>query len=162
MAEVRKIFIVDTDPLFKSKVRKSLEAMGDIEVYGFVSGEECLCVLDAEPTAVIVDLYLDSKHTDTMSGVHLLNAIKHQQPDLDVIMLTPDLMLTRSIGIVQEKAFDCIEKTDENIDRIEALMHIIIRHKEMEENASRYRSSMYLTIASCFALVLGFGGLVAW
>lgn len=162
MGEVRKIFIVDTDPLFKSKVRKSLEAMGDIEVYGFVSGEECLSVLDAEPTAIIVDLFLESKFNGTMSGVHLLDAIKKERPDLDVLMLTPELSLTRTMTVVQDKAFDCIEKTDDNIHRIDSLMSIIIRHKEMEENTERYRNSMYLTVASCFALVLGFGGLTAW
>lgn len=162
MGEVRKIFIVDTDPLFKSKVRTSLEAIDGVEVYGFVSGEECLQVLDADPAAIIVDLYLDSKYTDTMSGAHLLDAIKKERPELDVLILTPDLMLTRSMNIVQEKAFDCIEKTEENIHRINSLMTIILRHKELEENSERYRNSMYFMVASCFALVIGMGGITAW
>lgn len=158
MGNVRKVFVVDNDVHYSRQVEESISQMPDVEVFCFTSVEEAIKYLDSQPDAILVDLYMDSLTNDVLDGSDMLNIVKSQCPGIDVIVLTPDYTVSRAITIVEQEAFDCIAKTNENIRRIVSMMHIIFRHKELEENGQRYRNSLYFISASCVALLFGLGG----
>lgn len=157
MRERRKVFIVENDPTFRYKLVDSIARMDDAETFTFTSVEECLSVIECEPEVIIADDTMDSKFKEVMSGIGLLAYCQEHFPELDVIITTKDIGSLRQNKLVQDHAFDCIEKSEENLDRINTMLHIIFRHHALKENAAKYRNSLYFAAASCLTLVMGVG-----
>ena len=158
MGNVRKVFVVDSDAQYSQKIEDRVSQMPDVEVYTFKSVEEASKYIDSRPDAILVDLYMDSEENDVYNGADMLNIVKSQNPEIDVIILTPDYTVSGAIALVEQRAFDCIAKTNENVARIESMLHIIFRHKELEENGQRYRNSLYFMSASCMTILFGMSG----
>lgn len=162
MADLRKVFIVDNDDLFRRRMELELETMDGMATYAFSSVEECLKSMEAEPEVILVDVYMDSQFKEVMSGIDLLHWIKSNYPKTEVIIMTPDQSILRSMSVVEQNAFDCIEKTEAGISRVHTMLHIIFRHCDLQDNATMYKNSMYFMAASCFAVMLSAGGILVW
>lgn len=161
MGDMRKVFIVDTDDNFRHILEAEVESVEGVGAFGFTSVEECLNVMEAEPEVIIVDMYMDSRLKNVMSGLDLLHHVKGNYPKTEVIILSSDESLLNARRIIEQSAFDVVPKISDSIPRIKTMLGIIFRHCDLEENAKMYRNSMYFMAASCFALLMSVGGFVA-
>jgi DNA-binding NarL/FixJ family response regulator len=84
-----KLLLVDDHPLFRQGVRAALSIYDDIHIVAEAStGEDALSWLDTvpsnqEPNIVLVDLNLPQ-----MNGLELTRQIRHQYPNIGVVMLS--------------------------------------------------------------------------
>jgi DNA-binding NarL/FixJ family response regulator len=84
-----KLLLVDDHPLFRQGVRAALSIYDDIHIVAEAStGEDALRWLDTvpsnqEPNIVLVDLNLPQ-----MNGLELTRQIRHQYPNIGVVMLS--------------------------------------------------------------------------
>ncbi len=105
-ANAPRIFVVDDEPSMLRTVTRVLER--DYEVAGFTSPSEALsCLRELRPVLAIVDIRMPG-----MDGFELMNALKLQDADLRVILMTGSGFDTdqKLIRAIREKAFFYIHK----------------------------------------------------
>ena len=83
------IFIVDDEPLLSEMLSDYLSDKDSrYTIQAFQTGEACLAQLDANPDAVVLDYYLNSREKDAANGIDILREIKKRNKALPVIMLS--------------------------------------------------------------------------
>jgi DNA-binding NtrC family response regulator len=151
MSELRKkIFIVDDDPVLAEMLKDHLAKMTSYEIKLFETGEDCLKNLSEKPGIVFLDFYLNSVKKDAMDGLDVLQEIKKQDPEVDVVMLSGQDKIEVAVKTMQYGAFDYIVKGESSFYRAEKAVFNIYRFKKLQGNASKYKT---MTIA----LAIGFG-----
>ncbi|MDZ4847632.1 MAG: response regulator [Chitinophagales bacterium] len=88
MSKPKKIFIVDDDKMLAMMLRDHLSAKTPHEFHLFSTGEECLKHLSEKPDLIILDYYLDSEMKHVANGMAILEAIKKQNRQIPVVMLS--------------------------------------------------------------------------
>jgi two-component system OmpR family response regulator len=151
MAEIRKkIFIVDDDPVLAEMLKDHLTKMTSYEISVFETGEDCLKSLSSKPGIIFLDFYLNSVNKDAMDGLEILQEIKKEDPEVDVVILSGQDKIEVAVKTMQYGAFDYIVKGESAFYRAEKVVFNIYRFKKMQSNASKYK---YLSIW----LAIGFG-----
>ena len=153
----KKIFITDSDPIFRSKLSSYLDRMDGIEVYTFTSGEDCLRFIDSEPDILIVDYHLESQFKHVLSGLDVLKVVNRKHPSVKVIILSSFNNHNEDMNVARYGAFDYIPKTEDNIFKVENTVMNAFRYNTLEEDIKMYRNSLYLTIACVFAGMASIG-----
>ncbi len=99
------LLLVDDDPAYRRVLGNELRRSGH-EVIVAESGAEALAALTTnQPEVVLLDLQLPD-----MSGLDVLRAIREQQPEGDVIMLTGHGTIDTAIEAIRAGAFDYLSK----------------------------------------------------
>ena len=144
MAEIRKkIFIVDDDPVLAEMLKDHLTKMTSYEISVFETGEDCLKSLSSKPGIIFLDFYLNSVNKDAMDGLEILQEIKKEDPEVDVVILSGQDKIEVAVKTMQYGAFDYIVKGESAFYRAEKVVFNIYRFKKMQSNASKYK---YLSI----------------
>lgn len=153
MADLRKkIFVVDDDPVLAEMLKDHLAKMTAYEIKVFESGEECLKHLSEKPGIIFLDFYLNSVNKDAMDGLDVLEEIKKQDPEVDVVMLSGQDKIEVAVKTMQFGAFDYIVKGESAFYRAEKAVFNIYRFKKLQGSASTYRM-MTIWLAVGFALM---------
>ncbi|MBI3458448.1 MAG: sigma-54-dependent Fis family transcriptional regulator [Candidatus Rokubacteria bacterium] len=105
MAPSARILVVDDDPDLRETLSDRLEALGfQVTVAG--SGPEALRLLREEPPAIVLlDLVLPG-----MDGMVVLGAIRREEPDVVVIVLTAHGTIARAVEAMKNGAYDFVTK----------------------------------------------------
>ncbi len=151
------IFIVDDNKVFSLALKADLEnifSKMSIKVYLFETGEKCMRrFLQVMPEFVILDYYLDSKDTAADNGIKILDWIKKENSETNVIMLTSDDHIDIALESFKHGASDYIVKTETQFKKINySLLNLF---KIMEEK-SYVKNYKWLLVA----LLLGIGMLI--
>lgn len=80
-----KVFIADDSPLIRERLRDMLNELGNVDVVGEAEhgGEARDHILQLKPDLAILDIRMPNR-----MGIDVLRDIKHNLPELKVIMLT--------------------------------------------------------------------------
>ncbi|MFC1583146.1 response regulator transcription factor [Candidatus Neomarinimicrobiota bacterium] len=80
-----KVFIADDSPLIRERLRDMLTELSNVDVIGEAEhgGEARDRILQLKPDMAILDIRMPNR-----MGIDVLREIKHNLPDLKVIMLT--------------------------------------------------------------------------
>lgn len=84
------VFIVE-DNLFYGKALQGFiaECFQEIkEVKVFSVGETCLLELNRNPDVIIIDYFLDTKHSNAGTGLEMIEKIRTQKPMMNIILLS--------------------------------------------------------------------------
>ena len=146
----KKIFIVDSDPVFRAKLGIYLNKLDGVEVVTFLSGEDCLRFMNLEPDILIVDYHMESQHKDVLSGLDLLKVISREHPAAKVIMLSPFNNYNEDMNVASYGAFDYIPKSQDNIYRVENTVLNAFKYNTLEEDIKLDRSSLYVAVGCVF------------
>src|SRR5690606_1960996 len=84
----KKIFIVDDDPMLTEALRDYLTRMVKHDIHCYATGEECLKELEQNPDVIILDYHLDTVQKDAANGMKILQTVKKNYPQIEIIMLS--------------------------------------------------------------------------
>lgn len=120
MTAIRKVFVVDDEPVIRRALKQSVESLG-AHVSCFPTGELCLEALSEERCdLVITDLTMPD-----MDGLTLLEHIRNISPLTSVLLVTGYGSVPVAVKSIQLGAADFVEKPlDESVllPKIEALL----------------------------------------
>lgn len=124
MSEQHKIWIVDDDKSIRWVLEKALQKT-DAEIQSFSNPDEALKRLQhEEPDVIISDIRMPG-----MDGITLLEKIKHQSPNVPVIIMTAYSDLERAVSAFQGGAFEYLSKPFD-VDEVVSLVKRAITHKQ--------------------------------
>jgi len=134
----KKILIVDDEPDIRDVLSVTLADMG-YEVVPAENGEDALALFrKSQPPVVLTDIKMPR-----MDGLDLLQKIKHENPETEVIMITGHGDMDLAVKSLKYEATDFITKPI-NVDALEISLHraqerILNRQKlkEYTENLER-------------------------
>jgi signal transduction histidine kinase len=127
----KTILLVDDEPDIRDVLSISLSDMG-YQVYEAENGDEALRIFkDRQPSLVMTDIKMPG-----MDGIELLQKVKHENPETEVIMITGHGDMDLAIRSLKNEATDFITKPI-NVDALEIAVKrakdkIITRQKLQE------------------------------
>ncbi|BAV08818.1 DNA-binding transcriptional response regulator, NtrC family, contains REC, AAA-type ATPase, and a Fis-type DNA-binding domains [Filimonas lacunae] len=125
------IYVVEDDPLYGSLVEHYLSLNPDFQVKRFNSATELLKCLHEKPDVITLDYSLPDS-----TGDKLLQQIKEQSPETNVIMISGQDEIQVAIDLLQKGAHDYIVKNEETEGRLrislQRLKKDIARKRELE------------------------------
>jgi DNA-binding NtrC family response regulator len=113
---MKTILVIDDDNMILMILKQTLTKAG-YRVFTVTSGEEGIALLATSQ----VDLVLTDYMMPGMSGIEVLNIIKHNQPLLPIIILTGHGDVALTIKAIQLGAVDFIEKPIHSKELIEVI-----------------------------------------
>ena len=109
----KTILLVDDEPDIRDVLSLSLSDMG-YQVYEAENGDEALGIFrDVQPPIVLTDIKMPG-----MDGIELLQKVKHENPETEVIMITGHGDMDLAIRSLKYEATDFITKPI-NVDALE-------------------------------------------
>ncbi len=135
-----KIFLVDDDALYLKALEIEFLQHADFDIETYATGELCLANLANQPDLVVLDYHLDGIDTSAMNGLQVLDAIKAQQPDMPVIMLSSQDKIDVAINCMHHKAFDYVVKTETAFIRLQKAISTIFQYRKIEKQLNWYMS----------------------
>jgi DNA-binding NtrC family response regulator len=155
------IFIVEDNKVFAQVMKTDIESAFvtmPVEIHLFENGEKCMTKLkELKPQVVILDYHLDSKISGSANGIQVLDRIKSERSETNVIMMTSDDNIEIALKSFKHGASDYIVKTDTQFRKIIYTMFNLLRVMEARKDAVRYK---YIAVASVLFVALVIGGVV--
>lgn len=126
-----------------------------IEVQTFETGEACMQkFIEEKPQVVIIDFHLNSKNHGAMDGIKVLDRIKKENPETNVIMLTYDDHIDIALKSFQHGASDYVVKTETQFKKINNSLLHIFKTMEAKSYEKKYRR-MVVVLFLCIAFLVG-------
>lgn len=156
------IFIVEDNNVFTLALKADIETVfsnKDIKIHTFETGETCMQRFKNEqPQIVILDYNLNSKYPDAANGIHVLDWIKKENAETNVIMLTSEDHIAIALKAFKHGASDYVVKTETKFKKINYSLFNIFKMMEAKNEARRYKS-MAIGLSMCIMLLIG--GIIA-
>ena len=143
------VLVVDDEPLLLRSMRRILEPDG-IETQ-LLDDPANLDAFLNEPglDVVLLDLFLGPA-----SGLDVLERIKRERPELEVVVMTGHASIESAVGCIRRGAFDYLEKPFDDVHRVRATVRkaverrqLVQRNRELEEEL-RGRDGMASLVGS--------------
>lgn len=120
------IFLVDDNPIDIEIYRQHLLNSGYDKISVFHDGGECITAISNNPDIIFLDHHLVS-----YNGIDVLKKIKSYNHNIYVVMLSGDESIEISKNAFRYGAFDYILKGKDDLGKIDATIHKIIRNKQL-------------------------------
>ncbi|MDZ4756589.1 MAG: response regulator [Bacteroidota bacterium] len=134
-----KIFVVDDDPIQLEMITDHLGKFKNFTFQTFATGEKLLDKISEKPDIVILDYNLDSVDKDAMEGIDVLQEIKKLHEKAEVIMYSGQDSIEVAVETMRFGAFDYVSKTPSAFYRMENIIHRIIKFRQIQSDAKRYK-----------------------
>jgi len=135
-----KVMVVDDERDFTEMLARSLTEVGE-KVYSAFSGQECLDLLNKEPSLDVVILDIKMPGLD---GMETLRRIKTEHPLVEVIMLTGHGTIESAVAGMKIGAFDYLLKPADFKELVEKLGRAAKRKEEHEARIQRAEAEALL------------------
>lgn len=157
------IFIVDDNKVFSLALKADIESVFEnipIKVYLFETGEKCMRrFLQVMPEFVILDYYLNSKDEAADNGIKILDWIKKENNETNVILLTSDDHIDIALESFKHGASDYIVKTETQFQKINYSLLNFFKIREEKSYAKRYK---WMLVALFFGIGIMVTALIAF
>jgi DNA-binding NtrC family response regulator len=128
------ILVVDDEPLLLRSLRRILQSDGHRVALAETPGEVDPVIPDPSLAAVLLDLKLRG-----VSGLDLLERIKRERPEVEVVMMTGHATVESAVGCMRRGAFDYLEKPFDDVHRVRTTVGkalerraLVLRNRELE------------------------------
>ncbi|MDE1252297.1 sigma-54 dependent transcriptional regulator [Vibrio aestuarianus] len=130
------VFFIDDEDDIRIAIEQSFE-LADISARLFASAEEALLAVksDGLPLVVVTDICLPG-----LTGQNLLNSIRHQDPDIPVILITGHGDISMAVQAMHDGAYDFIEKPFATERLMETVQRAIEKRQLTLENQQLKRT----------------------
>lgn len=133
-----KLFLVDDDALFLKVLEIEFQQNADFDIETYATGELCLKNLSHSPDVIILDYHLDGIDKTAMNGIDTLDAIKAQDPDIAVVMLSQQDKIDVAIECMHHRALDYVVKSETAFLRLQKIITALFKYKKMEKTLNWY------------------------
>jgi len=153
------IFIVDDDKVFRLALTENIKSAfkkASIAIHSFETGEKCMEAFKAEqPEIVILDYHLNGKYPNAANGIQILDQIKKENPETNVIMLTIDDNMDVALTSFHHGAVDyVVKKTETQFKKINQSLLNLFKMMEAQSYEKRYKQ-LVIIIYICIAILIG-------
>jgi len=142
------IFIVEDNEVFTLALKSNIEtafANKPIKIRSFETGEKCLQnIKEEKPQVVILDYHLNSKYPEAADGITVLDRIKKENSETNVIMLTINDNMDIAIKSFKHGASDYIVKTETQFMKINYSLLNLFKMMKAKSEAKRYKNVIRL------------------
>jgi two-component system, OmpR family, response regulator len=139
-----KIFVVDDDPIQLEMITDHLGKFKNFTFQTFPTGEKLLEKLSDKPDIIILDYNLDTVDKEAMEGIDILQEIKKVDDKIEVIMYSGQDNIEIAVETMRFGAFDYVTKTPSAFHRMENIIHRIIKFRQIQDDAKRYKLMMQM------------------
>jgi two-component system OmpR family response regulator len=151
----QSIFLIDDEPIQNEMLKDYLAERFNFNYHLFDNGEEAIQNMGLNPSIVIIDYHLNAHNPAAKNGVQILQAIKEQYPNVQVIMVSGQDKIQVAVDSMKYGAYDYIVKGETAFSRMENTLNRIY---ELEESKIMYQSSRksitFLIIAMICIIIL--------
>jgi DNA-binding NtrC family response regulator len=148
-----RLFIVDDDATNAEMLRQFVEEKFDLNVLSFTSGDDALRNLNADPTFVLVDYYLDRNGTGGTTGMDVLKRVKQSHPGAFVVLLSTQDKIDVAADAMKYGAFDYVVKNPAGFLRVENVLNRINILLRDRATIKTYRTLAFVSMG--LVLLLG-------
>ncbi len=156
------IFIVDDNKIFLLALKADIETTfrnKRIKIQSFETGEACMRKFEEEKAQVVIlDYHLNSKFPDVANGINILDLIKKECNETNVIMLTGDDNIDIAIKSMKHGAADYVVKTETKFIKINYSLSNLFKTMEAKSEA---RTHKRIVMVSFLVIALFIGGVIA-
>jgi two-component system OmpR family response regulator len=156
------IFIVEDNAIFRMTLKADIEitfANKPIIVTLFETGETCMEKFkEIKPQIVILDYHLNGSNPNAADGIKILDLIKRENPETNVIMLTSDDSTEIALKSFHHGAYDYVVKTETKFRKINYSVFNLFTMMEAKKETKRYK---YMVVSLFVFVSLLVGGLSA-
>lgn len=137
MSEMRRILVIDDEPLIRRAVADYLEECG-YETVTAVDGAEGLTKARAgQFHAVLVDLRMPQ-----VDGLEVIAILKDEQPELPVVVVSGTGVLSDAIEAMRQGAQDYITKPVKDVEEIRLTVERVIERAQLRSERDRYQREL--------------------
>ncbi|MFM7021502.1 MAG: response regulator [Flavobacteriales bacterium] len=148
------IYLCDDDDLFLKTALHNLSQNKSFTIKTFTTGEDLLKALSKKPAVVILDYFLDSEKPNAMTGIKVLQEIKHIAPDVEVIMLSGQEDIDVAVNSVKYGAVDYVVKNKSAFIRVQNDIKRVVKSNEKDNDQKSFRKFIMILIAFLVGLVI--------
>jgi two-component system response regulator HydG len=144
------VLLVDDEPLLLRSLQRILSAAGHPTVLAESAEAAEPAFSDPALAVVLLDLRLGHSH-----GLDLLERIKGERPEVEVIVMTGHASIESAVGSIRRGAFDYLEKPFDDVHRVRTTVgkalerrRLVRRNRELEQELRSHAVSAELVGAS--------------
>ena len=150
------IFIVEDNEAFtlalKADIENAFEGM-PFNIYLFETGEQCIEKFkEIKPQVVIIDYHLNSKYPGAEDGIKVLDWIKRENRETNVIVLTSDDNIEIALKSFNHGAFDYVVKSETTFRKINYSLFNLFKMMDAKREAKKYK--FFLILFFCLMTML--------
>ncbi|MGI9590296.1 MAG: sigma-54-dependent transcriptional regulator [Myxococcota bacterium] len=129
------VLLVDDEPLMLRSLRRILGGEGHRTALAESAADAEAFLGDPELAVVLVDLFLGAT-----SGLDLLERVKRERPEVEVIVMTGHASIESAVGCIRRGAFDYLAKPFDDVYRVKTTVgkalerrRLVQRNYELEQ-----------------------------
>lgn len=132
-----RIHIVDDDPAYATIMRYQLRRNNDPEIKVFHTGEDALLHMDEEPDLILLDVVMPGQ-----GGLETLRQMKARKPDIPVVMVSAQSVVSVALEALKLGAYDYITKGHDDTVKLQALVRHISERVALAQEVSSLRAQL--------------------
>ena len=149
------IFIVEDNEVFRIALKSDIETAfseKSLAIHTFETGEAAMQKFKTvKPQVVILDYNLDSKVQKAANGIAVMDLIKKEDPETNVILLTSEDSLSIATTAFKHGASDYVVKTETKFAKINFSLANLFRKIDADADAKK---SKLLSVILFFGIAL--------
>lgn len=132
-----RIHIVDDDPAYATIMRYQLRRNNDPDISVFHTGEEAIEHIDEEPDLVLLDVVMPGQ-----GGLETLRQMKARKPDIPVVMVSAQSVVSVALEALKLGAYDYITKGHDDTVKLQALVRHISERAALAQEVNTLRAQL--------------------
>jgi DNA-binding NtrC family response regulator len=151
----QEVLIVDDDRAYNFALVNYLqEHFGKyVSIKSYQTGEQCVTNLKSNTEVVVLDYFLNSRFSEAMDGISVLDLIKKKNPNAEVLIVSGQDKLDVAVNAMRHGAFNYIVKGESAFPQISKSIRNILHHFSTSTELKRYRNITIATITSVIFIV---------
>ena len=151
------IYIVEDNKVFTIALKADIETAFKylpLKIFSFETGETCFEKFKEQKADVIIlDYHLNSRYPDAADGIQVLDWVKKENPEVNVIMLTSDDNIEIALKSFKHGAVDYVVKSETKFRKINYSLSHLFNVMEARKEAKKYKR-MVVTVFVWIGLLL--------
>ena len=151
------IFIVEDNQVFTLALKADIETAFKnmpIKVSSFETGEACMEKFKSEKAQVVIlDYNLNSTYPNAANGIQVLDWLKKENSEINVIMLTSEDSIEIASKSFKHGASDYVVKTETKFRKINYSLSNVFKVIEAKSEARKYKR-MVVTVCVWVAILI--------